>query len=83
MRKHRPRIPTLLEVIGDATSADFDRLGSAFTDRTLTAEDLGAGCATARPDLVPILVRSGPGVAPKVTRRKLLSGKVRTPHKNQ
>lgn len=77
MRKHRPRIPTLLEVIGDATCTDFDHLNSAFTDRTLTAEDLGAGCATARPDLVPIPVRSGPGTALKVTRCKVLSGKTR------
>lgn len=77
MRKHRPRIPTLLEIIGDATLADFDLLVSPFTDRTLTAEDLGASWAATRPDLLPIFVRSGAGVVPRVTRRKVLSRNIR------
>ncbi|SIP86616.1 hypothetical protein [Solilutibacter tolerans] len=77
MRRHRPRIPTILEVIADAEAADFDQLGSPFTDRSLTEEDFGAGWIIARPDLVPVRVRSGSGTVLKVTRTKVLSGKIR------
>ena len=73
----RPRIPTLQQIIGNATRADFDRLSSPLNDRIITSEDLGAGWATARPDLVRIRVRSGTGTVLKVTRCKVLSGKTR------
>ncbi|AXA84481.1 hypothetical protein DCD74_07100 [Lysobacter oculi] len=65
------------EVIGEASPEDFQLLTSTFSERALTHEDLGAEPATSRPDLVPIMIRSGVGWVPRMTRRKLFSGRLR------
>lgn len=77
MKARHPRIPSLEEVIGEASPADFQLFTSALSERTLSPEDLGAELVTSRPDLVAIMIRSGGGLVSRLTRRKVLSGKVR------
>lgn len=82
MKIFRPRIPTLQEAIGNATREDFNRLCCPLVDRTFTVEDLGASWTATRPDLIAITIRSGCGPALRMTRRKILSGRVRRKSKN-
>lgn len=77
MKARRPRIPTLGEVIDQASAEDFRLLISPFSERTVSSEELGAEQGMSRPDLVPILVRSGAGLVPRMTRRKVFNGKIR------
>ena len=77
MKVRRTRIPTLDEVIDKASPEDFRLLTSALSERTPSPEELGAAQDMSRPDLVPILVRSGAGLVPRMTRRKVFNGKIR------
>ncbi len=82
MKARRPQIPTLRDVIGEASPEDFRLFTSGFSERTVSPEDLGAEQNISRPDLVPILARSGAGLVPRMTRRKVFNGKVRKPSKD-
>lgn len=77
MNSQRIRIPKLRQLIGDASPEDFRRLGSSLSTRRLSPEDLGASMAVRRPDLVPIVSLSATCPQPRMTRCKVLSGRVR------
>lgn len=77
MSPQRIRIPTLHQLIGDINPMDFRRLISPLSERGITPEDLGAGRARCRPDLVPIVSRSITCPLLRMTRRKVFNGRIR------
>lgn len=77
MRPQRIRIPTLRQLIGEASPADFQRLRSPMSEREITPEDLGTERALSRPDLVPIVLQAEGCAVSRMTRRKIFNGKVR------
>ena len=77
MSSKRIRIPTLRQLIGDARPTDFRRLTSPMSTRRLSPEDFGANRVDHRPDLVPIVSRSVMCPQPRMTRCKVLSGRIR------
>jgi hypothetical protein len=64
----RLKIPTLKSLLGAATTADFSRLRTPYSERAITPEDLGTEAAAARPDLVAI--STGPAAKTRMTRTK-------------
>ena len=77
MSSPRIRIPTLRHLIGDATPSDFRRLHSPLSARRMSSDDFCAGVVCRRPDQLPIVLRSAACPLPRMTRCKVLSGKVR------
>lgn len=77
MSSKRIRIPTLRQLIGGARSTDFRRLTSPMSTRRLSPEDFDASRVDHRPDLVPIVSRSVMCPQPRMTRCKVLSGRIR------
>lgn len=77
MTPQRIRIPTLRQLIGEASPADFRRMRSPMSEREITPEDLGTERALSRPDLVPIVLQVAGARWIRMTRRKAFSGKVR------
>lgn len=76
MSPQRIHIPTLRQLIGDTNPADFQSPTSPLSERGITPEDLGAGRARCRPDLVPIVSRSVTCPLLRMTRRKF-NGRIR------
>ena len=74
----RLRIPSLKAMLKGKTAADFKRLHSPLADRQITPEDLGTPAAAHRPDLVSVIESPAGGKTMKMTRTKLLSGRVRS-----
>ena len=77
MTPQRIRIPTLRQLIGEASPADFRRLRSPMSEREITPKDLGTERALSRPDLVPIVLHPEGARWLRMTRRKIFGGKVR------
>lgn len=77
MSSKRIRIPALRQLIGGASSVDFRCLTSPMSTRRLSPEDFGASRVDHRPDLVPIVSQSVMCLNPRMTRCKVLSGRVR------
>ena len=77
MSPKRIRIPTLRQLMGDARPVDFRRLASSMSTRRLSPEDFGTNRADHRPDLVPIVSRSVMCPQSRMTRCKVLSGRIR------
>ena len=77
MKPHRIRIPTLRQLIGEASPTNFRHLRSPMSERGITPEDLGTDRALSRPDLVPIVLQAEGARWLRMTRRKIFNGNVR------